>query len=222
MICDRCHYQTESITNMKRHLRRKIKCKSVHSLISCEDVWEKLFPITKTEFKCYQCCKYFETKQDLWYHNKDKCKGNNIVLLNYKDDHIEVNAKNSNENNIDIIKKQIRELQDKVKELQQQPKHTTVNNITDNDITNNNITINDVISNNIKDFKFVEGENISEASLVRMIENSDVSDIFQIVLELICANPWKYHSILLPYIKQPICKDGEIAFESKDCITNRN
>jgi len=75
-----------------------------------------------TEYKCQFCNKNFSIKRNLDYHIENSCKKRNAI----KDE-------------------EIKELRNKIRELEQKP---TIINITDNSINNNNNTTNIYVVNN--------------------------------------------------------------------------
>lgn len=122
MICERCHYKTELPSNMRKHLRRKSPCEPTYSDISYDDLWNKLFPITETEYICETCGRFFGTRQGLWYHCKRiECKGNNKLLDTKKcsDENTPTShdggSKKTQEETIFELQMQIEELQNRMR-----------------------------------------------------------------------------------------------------------
>ena len=216
-FCIRCGYTINNLTKFKNHLNRKQICYPNLADISLEDEKIKYNTMRENlEFKCI-CNKSFKSRQGLYLHKK--------VCTQY------AHKTDVHPHSIDTMQKQIQELQDKVKDLQQQPPHTTITNITNN-ITNNNTTNNNTINNNnivIKDFNFVDGEHVDEQQLIQLIQkirSSEVYfDVFQKILELIYfdKNKPQFQSLYLPNVKNNICqiiKDGIIKHEDKDRVTD--
>lgn len=129
----------------------------------------------------------------------------------------------SRDKRIEVLEKEIRELQ-KNKQVNIQGNNNTIilNNTTNNTTNNNNTII-------VKDFNVVDGEHIDEEKLIKLIQkirDSEVYfDVFQRILELIYFDKTKpqYHSIYLPNVKNNICqiiKNGIIRHEDKDRVAD--
>lgn len=230
--CERCHYTTNVITNMKKHLKTKQPCNAIFSDVSQIDVYNKLFPIKEGEYICAHCNRTFTTIQGLWYHtnkSKKKCgkepkntqsvNSTNESILN--DPYVKLQ-----EQTIHTLQLQIDGLQQKVKELEgKNISYNVVNNITNINSNNNTQTQH----TNVYDFRDIDGDHIPENVLTRLIDRIKSSDlyydVFQKVLELIYFDKQhpETHALILPNIKQKFCKiikDGKPCFAEKETITD--
>jgi hypothetical protein len=117
-VCDRCHYNTDRLPNLKRHLQREKVCEVLFQDVSRQDLLEK-YKATKA-YDCPTCKKGFSTAQSRWRHKKT-CK--------------------AGETTHDLVK-MIKDLQEEVRELRLTvPTPTTTTNHS-NTHTNCNNTIN--------------------------------------------------------------------------------
>ena len=68
-ICERCKYETDRSTNLKKHLKRVNICEPKYSKISVQDLLNKLKK--NSEFICDNCNKGFSHYSSLYRHKKD-------------------------------------------------------------------------------------------------------------------------------------------------------
>ncbi len=81
IICERCQYSTDEISNMYRHLNRKKPCKSTFSNISPIEIMNKLKKYDKSVldyngnrvYKCKYCEKIFKLNSSRCTHQHN-CK----------------------------------------------------------------------------------------------------------------------------------------------------
>ena len=59
-ICERCGYNTYKNSSFKNHLNRKVKCSTIYSNISTEDIIKNLED-SKFKYTCEFCKKDFNT-----------------------------------------------------------------------------------------------------------------------------------------------------------------
>lgn len=117
--CDRCHYYTPRLANIKRHLNRSSPCKAIYSTTD-RDVLIGQLQKKDGKYGCSECDKTFSTHQARWVHKQQHCKGAQQAV-----EAVSI---------VDTLKS----LQEKVKELETQT-HTISQNNTSN---SNNIQTN--------------------------------------------------------------------------------
>lgn len=69
--CPRCHYETQSKQNIKKHLNRQYECPATFSDKPYCDILEEMFPIEKQPMHvCEICSKRLSSRQSKWRHQK--------------------------------------------------------------------------------------------------------------------------------------------------------
>jgi hypothetical protein len=141
--CSACEYTSSKKENVLKHFNRKKNCGP-----GIKEIVE--IPI---EIKCKYCDKNFSSSTSLNYHQKHNCK----------------NMKNQLEEENNLLKQKIKQLQ--------KEKSTTINN---NNQTINNQTINIIIVNNYEDTNL---EKLTDKTYNKIIKDSD--EVYQIIPRLI-------------------------------------
>jgi DNA gyrase/topoisomerase IV subunit B len=80
--CDRCSYETNYVTNFKKHLNRREVCEDINdSNKTREQILESLIK-DRSSFKhvCQFCSKRFETRQAVHQH-KQTCKKKEVAQI---------------------------------------------------------------------------------------------------------------------------------------------
>ena len=149
--CESCGYKTHIITHYKKHLGTKKHLKCIQNVSQMYPNVSKMYPNVSKIFQCKYCDKVFKYSQGLSKHIKYTCKKNKdedikelVRLLNeqneqnkIKDEEIK-ELKKSNEKQLEIMKKQIDKLSNK---LQIQQLHNNSHNNNNNNIVNFNNNI---------------------------------------------------------------------------------
>lgn len=117
--CPRCGFTTVYRNNMRRHYARDVPCEPQQSNVDFDSLFEN-FDVKK-KIACNLCCKTFNSKRGLLYHQKQHSENENDM------------------SNADLVKELI-ELKRLVKNMQTSP---TTNNIQNQQ--NNNMTVNSTI-----------------------------------------------------------------------------
>lgn len=224
--CIRCGYTVKNKAYMRKHINKRLLCPPLVNDVSLEEEKKKYeiieVDIEDLEFKC-PCGKGYKSRQGLYFHNK-VCTYNNDTntQLSYN---LEEKTKESltDKERIRILELEL----EKLKNKSQSPSQI-INNITNNNNQQHIIHNNQKHIINIKDFKYVDGEHIDGKTLIELIgkvRNTDFYyDVFQRVMQMIYfdKNHPELHTILVPNIKQPLCKilkDGVVSFENKNTVT---
>lgn len=71
--CNRCGYSTDNISNLRRHIRRKLLCKPKVADISIETLKNDFLPEQKNKtLSCANCGKSYASRQGLYLHLKSE------------------------------------------------------------------------------------------------------------------------------------------------------
>jgi anion-transporting ArsA/GET3 family ATPase len=98
-ICKRCNYETNKISNLKKHINRKYICNDINNSNFCK---EKLLNELNKNYICDYCDEKFETS-DKKYKHKKVCKENNNTKLLEKINELEERLRNQEQKNITSI-----------------------------------------------------------------------------------------------------------------------
>lgn len=123
--CERCHYTTDRLANLKRHLTKTRICDEVYSNISREDILREYSK--NKSYACKKCGKGFTTCQSRWRHQKS-CKTTQGNIMVPQDSQ--------------AVLEMIKGLQDEIMTLRQGNSSNSHNTNCNNVVTTNNIQIN--------------------------------------------------------------------------------
>jgi hypothetical protein len=120
--CDRCGYTTDSLSNLRRHLKRKTQCKGTETAMSFEEVCKKYLPPAKPKnIVCLACTKRYTTRQGLFLHQKnDKCR----------------ETSKSDKERLQHLEDVVTNMSNRLTEMQSMAMSYTTNHITNNSMTN--------------------------------------------------------------------------------------
>jgi hypothetical protein len=110
--CERCNYTTKKISDLKKHLKKKVICEPICLDIDITNLMEKYYNNEDKMYSCDYCNKNFTSRSGKCHHKKI-CKKkkeideqNQILSITNNNNNINnstINSNNINNNNIQII-----------------------------------------------------------------------------------------------------------------------
>jgi hypothetical protein len=192
-ICERCHYYTEKLCNLKKHLNRKTVCDATYSSISRELLLLHINDNTRNYLTNYICdtpehvfnCKYckntYKSQSSKYRHQRD-CKHKHAY---------EENLERQRHTEILIAK-----LHEQVKELMEENNLGTVDTIDLSANNNGNIAGNDVNLQNIQNNQ-INNINNSKKVNINNYGDEDISHITDQDFKEMIEDPYNAMSRLM-------------------------
>ncbi len=176
IICERCHYTSDNISNMYKHLNRKKPCEPIYSDLSSIDLINKFKKYDKAitndngniVYKCRYCDKSYELRSSRCTHQ------NNCQVKPYYDKYQELtNEKKELTNKIYGLSNKNKELTNENQELINKI-HELTNNQINSPTFENNMIINEFKNNFIEKLKNKMQQHIKEIteSVINELNNN--------------------------------------------------